>query len=77
MSEVRIMPMPVPHPVWKDGEGGYPPLMQVCFRNGNVRNYGILDEVIQPKPHVISTEELMKLFKKNTYGYYNPKHAKK
>lgn len=75
MSEVRYMPLPVPKPVWNDDEGGYPDTLKVSFVNGKIRTYR-LDPVQQPKPHVISTKELARLFKENTLGY-KPKHAKK
>ena len=74
-ENARILPMPVPHPVWDNDERGYPDSLKVSFRNGKVRTYR-LDPVQQPKPHVISTKELARLFKENTYGY-QPKHAKK
>ena len=74
MSEVRIMPMPVPHPVWRRNCGGYPDIMQISFRNGHVRSY--IDQVIQPRPHTIRTDELNRLFRENPLGY-QPKHLKK
>jgi hypothetical protein len=78
MSEnVRIMPMPVPHPIWKEGEGGYPKALKVSFSDGKVRTYNISEQVEQPPPHVCSTEELNRLFRENTYGGYRPRHAKK
>jgi hypothetical protein len=72
LPNVRILPMPVVHPVWRD-EGGYPDAVQVSFANGHVRTY---IDVRQPRPQVISTRELQKMMKDNPDGY-RPKHAKK
>lgn len=74
-QNVRILPMPVPHPVWEGDECGYPGALKVAFTDGKVRTYR-LDPVQQPAPQVISTADLMKLFRQNTFGY-QPKHAKK
>lgn len=72
----RIMPMPVPHPVWKSDEGGYPTELKVSFSNGKVRPYVPKMDFLQPKPQTISRRELNRLFKENPDGY-QPKHAKK
>lgn len=71
---MKVMPMPVPHPIYESDESEYPDRLKVIFRNGKVRTYRL--EVEQPKPNLISGTELTELFMKNTYGYQG-KHIKK
>lgn len=73
-TNVRILPMPVPRPIWRYDDGGYPDRLQVPFRNGHVRTYWLAVE--QPEPQVISRRGLALMFKENPLGY-KPKHAKK
>ena len=69
----RIMPMPVPFPVYGP-EGGFPRALRACFRNGKVRTYR-LDDIQQPSPHLFSRDEFDRLYEEN--GGYKPKHAQK
>lgn len=74
-TNVRVLPLPVPHPVWREGSK-YPDEMKVSFRDGKVRSYRICAE--QPVPQVISREELERMTAENPEAYgYKPKHAKK
>ena len=76
-ANVRILPMPAPHPIYGP-EGGFPEKLKVGFRNGKVRTYRLDEDFVQqPKPQVLSSDELNRLFRENTYGGYKPKHAKK
>ena len=74
-TNVRILPMPVPHPVWFNGGGGYPDALKVSFFNGKVRTYRIF--ISQPAPQIIGRRALNRLFQENGGYQYQGKHAKK
>ena len=78
-GDIRIMPMCNPLPLWDEGsDSEYPDVLRMAFRNGKIRTYRLVDDTVQqPKPHVIRTEDLNRMFTENTYGGYKAKHAKK
>lgn len=76
---VRKMPLPGVHPRYCYEFSEYPEVVDVCFTDGKVRKYALVEpgEVVQPKPNVIKPSALIELFEKNTYGGYHAKHAKR
>ena len=78
-GDIRVMPMINPLPMWDPGSTNeYPDVLRMAFRNGKIRTYRIVDDTVQqPKPQVVSTETLNRMFTENTFGGYKPKHAKK
>ena len=81
MSELRVMPMQNPLPLWdKDSASVYPDMLKMAFRDGQVRTYRIVVE--QPAPHTFS-EKAARAFERNCFGGYKRtpeyvgKHTKK
>lgn len=76
MSEsIRVMPMYNPVCLWDEGSTSrYPDCLRMAFRDGHTLTYRL--EVQQPKPHLISGEQLAELVERNTYGGYKGKHEK-
>ena len=74
MSEIRIMPMQNPLPLWDKGsQSKYPDELKMAFRDGQVRVYRL--EVEQPKPFIFS-KEAIRIMEEHSYGGYKARHAK-
>ena len=78
-GDIRVMPMVNPLPMWDpDSTSEYPEVLKMAFRNGKIRTYRIVDDIVQqPKPQTVSADALSRMFEENTFGGYKPKHAKK
>ena len=74
-TTIRIMPMPVVHPVWEHDESEYPETIRVSFCNGKIRTYYLAVE--QPKPHTLDAETMAHIMRRATFGGYKGKHEKK
>lgn len=71
---IRIMPMPVVHPVWEHDDSEYPEVVKVSMANGKIRTYRL--ETEQPAPQIVDSQQIARMFRENTYGGYKARHGK-